>query len=88
MLIDRVKVALRTLTDDEGINQQIQYLIDACVLDLESANLEVLKDDGEPVDKNIELAIVQYVKGYFFSNEEYIRRYDMVKAHLGIVYHD
>lgn len=86
MLIDRVKVALRTLTDDEGINQQIQDLIDACVLDLESANLKVLGNDGEPIDKNIELAIVQYVKAYFYSSEEHIKRYDMLKAHLGITH--
>ena len=84
MLIDRVKVALRTLTDDEGINREIQDLIDSCVLDLKDANIEALDENGEPIDKNIELAIVQYVKGYFFSNEEHIVRYDKLKAHIGI----
>lgn len=84
MLIDRVKVALRTLTDDEGINEQIQSLIDSCVLDLEDVKIKALNEQGEPIDKNVELAIVQFVKGYFFSSDEHLARYEMIKAHLGI----
>ena len=84
MLKEKVKVALRTMTDDEGINEQIQGLIDASVLDLEKSGIAVEMDGEDVKDKNVELAIVYYCKGYFYSNETFLNIYNSIKTQLGV----
>ena len=84
MLIKKVKVALRTLTDDEGINEQVQGLIDACKSELEKTGIKVEMKDGDCVDPNVELAIKYYCKGHFYSNETFLNIYNSIKAQLGI----
>ena len=84
MLIKKVKVALRTLTDDEGINEQVQGLIDAGTSDLENSGIKVEMKSGECVDKNVELALVYYCKGHFYSSETFLNIYNSIKAQLGI----
>ena len=84
MLIKKVKVALRTLTDDEGINEQVQGLIDACKSDLEKSGIKVEIENDDCKDKNVELAIVYYCKGHFYSSETFLNIYNSIKAQLGI----
>ena len=87
MLAKKVKVALRTLTDDEGLNEEIQDLIDTCIADLERSGVKVEKKGQDVVDKNVELAIKYYVRGHFGSSEEnakFLEIYDSIKAQLGI----
>ena len=84
MLINKVKVALRTMTDDEGINEQIQGLIDASILDLKNSGIAVEMDGDDVEDKNVELAIIYYCKGYFYSNETFLNIYNSIKTQLGV----
>ena len=84
MLINKVKVALRTMTDDEGINEQVQGLIDASILDLQKSGIAVEMKSGDVTDKNVELAIVYYCKGYFYSNETFLNIYNSIKTQLGV----
>lgn len=84
MLIEKVKVALRTMTDDEGINEQIQDLIDAGIADLTKSGIDVEMDSGECKDKNVELAIKYFCKGHFYSSEEFLTIYNSIKTQLGV----
>lgn len=84
MLINKVKVALRTMTDDEGINEQIQGLIDASILDLEKSGIDVEMNGDDCEDKNVELAIIYYVKGHFYSSETFLNIYNSIKTQLGV----
>lgn len=84
MLINKVKVALRTMTDDEGINEQIQGLIDASISDLEKSGIDVEMNGDDLADKNVELAIIYYVKGHFYSSETFLNIYNSIKTQLGV----
>ena len=86
MLIDKIKIALRTTTDDEGINNQIQSLIDSSIIDLRSANIKVVIDENEDCDPLVTTAIACYVKGYFYNDgEKYLQAYNMLKTQLCIL---
>lgn len=87
MLANKVKVALRTLTNDEGLNEEINDLIETCKKDLAKSGIPVEMDGDDCKDKNVELAIKYFVKGHFGSSEEnakFLAIYDSIKAQLGI----
>lgn len=86
--LESVKVALRTTTTDENLESQINTLIDACISDLQSANIKVETDKDGNYQPLIINAICQYVKAYFLNGEiteMYWRSYESMKTHLSLL---
>ena len=82
MLLNKVKVALRvtnTVFDDE-----IQDIIDACILDLSTTGVKKLDNQ----DALIIRAVITYAKAYFgLDNKDadrYLKSYEMIKTHLSL----
>lgn len=86
--LESVKVALRTTTTDDNLVSQMNNLIDACIADLQSANIKVEKDENGNYQPLILNAICQYVKAYFLNGnitEMYLRSYESMKTHLSLL---
>lgn len=62
-LIDEVKVALRTTSDDPGLIQEAQTLIDAAKQDLASSG--ILESKITEDDALVKQCIIFYVKGFY-----------------------
>lgn len=76
-----VKGALRVTADAPGIIDEIENLIDACILDLTIAGVRY-----DEKDDLIRRAVVMYAKGHFgYDNPEadrFLNSYEMLKQHL------
>lgn len=89
-LIDRVKVANRITTNDVGIVGELTDLIDAGLLDLAIAGVDIKETspDSEEPDALISRAVTLYTKAHFgFDNpesERFERAYIMLKQHLSL----
>ena len=90
MLIDKVKVANRITSTDEGLTDELKGLIDACLLDLQIAGVatkNVTVETQEP-DALITRAVILYSKAHFgFDNpeaERFERAYLALKQHLSL----
>ncbi len=85
-LIDEVKVALRTTSDDEGLLQEAQTLVDAAILDLQTSG--ILEDKITAIDDDALLrqCVIFYAKGYYgYDNadaDRYQAAYDRLKTLL------
>lgn len=62
-LIDEVKVAIRTTSDDAGLTQEAQTLIDAAKADLRSSGVQEAKITED--DALIRQCVIFYVKGFY-----------------------
>lgn len=62
-LIDEVKVAIRSTSDDAGLIQEAQTLIDAAKADLQSSGVQEAKITEE--DALIRQCVIFYVKGFY-----------------------
>lgn len=82
-IIDKVKTALRTVTTDAGLVDEITDLIASAKADLELAGIYLPTNaDNDPL---IRKAIITYCRMHFGSPEEYERlksSYDEQKAQL------
>lgn len=81
-MIDKIKVALRI--DDDDLNDEIQDLIDACLLDLKISGVVRYKED----DKLILRAVITYCRAHFDMGsanfEKLCACYDSLKTHLSL----
>lgn len=87
-LLDRTMVMLRTVTDDEGIVEQIGELIESAKLDLTTTSDIVLPDDEDDYPANVSIAIQTYVAAHFDGNldrqEKFKKMYDDMKTQLRV----
>lgn len=89
-LFDDVKTALRVTINDEGINQEIEDLIEAARSDLIRAGVspEKVKANDEQLDPLIKRAVTVYCKANFgYDNpdaERFQQSYDMIRQELSL----
>ena len=79
----RMKTALRTVTTDANLEQEITDLVNACAIDLTQAGVT----DPDLDDSMIWMAAVTFVRLKFGSPDDYDRlkkAYDEIKAQLGM----
>ena len=81
LILEKVKLALRVVTDD--FDEEITDLISAAVSDLQAAGVIV----PEPLDNFALMAVKTYVKAHFGNPENYDKlksSYDEQKAQLSM----
>lgn len=85
-LLKDVKDANRIVSNDEGIEGELQDLIEAALLDLSLSGVSVEAITEDPVDPLIKRAVILYTKANFgFGNDDFDRfqqSYVMLKQHL------
>lgn len=82
-ILEKVKVALRTTTTDEGLEEEITDLINACLLDLQTAGVVI----PDTIDTLILMAIKTYCRMHFGAPSDYDKlkaSYDEQKAQLSM----
>lgn len=83
-MLEAVKTALRTTTNDADIESEINDLIEACRIDLVQSGVSV--DKAETDDPLIKRAIVLYAKAnYGMGNpdaDRFQQSYELLKQHL------
>lgn len=81
-ILDEVKMALRIKTTAFD-TQEIEPIIEACILDLKLAGIKVL----ETTDPLIKRAVVLYAKANFGSDpnaDKFQKSYDLLKSSLSV----
>lgn len=85
-LLNDVKTANRILSNDPGIEGELQDLIEAALLDLNLSGVSVNAITEDPLDPLIKRAVILYTKAHFgFGNDDFERlqqSYLMLKQHL------
>ncbi len=88
MLLEKVKVANRITSTDQGIEGELKDLIFAALLDLTIAGVDTknVTEESEKPDPLITRAVILYTKAHYgFDNpeaERFERAYIMLKQHL------
>lgn len=89
-LLKDVATANRITTEDPGINGELTDLIEAALLDLHIAGVDIkeVKPESEKSDPLIKRAVILYSKAYFgFDNPEadrFGKAYIALKQHLSL----
>lgn len=82
-ILEKVKVAVRTTTTDEGLEDELTDLIQACLLDLQTAGVVI----PATIDTLVLQAVKTYCRMHFGAPADYDKlkaSYDEQKAQLSM----
>lgn len=86
MLLNKVKMALRI--NNSAFDEDINDLIDTCILDLKIAGINIPNEQSEEYAMIIQ-AVKTYCRAYFglenSESEKYQRSYESIKLHMSLV---